>query len=383
MRKRPIIQQRWAGFPIHTYFSNRRGKRHTTVMRKRLMLLVPGVCALSMVLFYFLLEALGDESITSTPAPIVRPEETNSQEMIEAILQIQGQLRSNQLAIEQDEKQAKEAAARNAEVVSNGLQRIEIAFSTQQEDFSARSVRELEIMQSSNRSILIVAGTIASIAFLTMLITGYFQWRASKVWAEISTASTARGGRGSPVAALGISSQPVLSSGPVEDANLRFLRALEQLEKRIQHLEQSSRPTLRIHAPASLSGKDEGLPAASMSSTTAVVSDESKAGQDAQIPALLKHGQSRLKENDLEAALRYFDQALSLKPNHPEALVKKGAILERLKRLSEASECYDLAIAADDTMTSAYLHKGSLYNRLGHFKEALECYEKALQAQEE
>jgi tetratricopeptide (TPR) repeat protein len=337
---------------------------------------MPGICALSIVLAGASLEAFGEENVASTPAPIVQPEETNSQEMFQAILQIQGQLRSNEMAIEQDKKEAKEAAARNADLLSNGLQRIETAFSTQQEDFSIRSARELEAMQSSNRSILIVSGTIASIVVLAMVITGYFQWRASKVWAGISTVS--------PIAALGIGSQPVVPSGPLEDANLRFLRALEQLEKRIQHLEQSSKPTLRIHAPASSFGENEGLSAASMSGPPAVASDQSRASQDqdAQIPALLRHGRSKLKENDLETALQCFDQALSLNPNHSEALVRKGATLELLKRPSEASECYDLAIAADDTMTSAYLHKGRLYNRLGRFKEALECYERALRAQE-
>jgi tetratricopeptide (TPR) repeat protein len=378
------MQQRWTGFPIDPCLSNCRGKGHTSGIGKRLAFCLPGVCALGIVLLCASLEAFGDENVPSPLAPIFAPEETNSQEMLQAILQIQGQLRSNQLAIEQSAREAKEAAAQNADVLSNGLQRIDIAFSTQQEDFSARSARELEGMQSSNRSMLIVAGTIASIAFLTMLITGYFQWRASKVWAEISSVSaTARGGRASPVAALGISSQPLVPSGPLEDANLRFLKALEQLEKRIQHLEQSSKPTLRIHAPASSSGEDEGLSATSMSGPTTVASDQAKASQDPQIPELLRHGQLRLKENNLEAALKCFDQALLLNPNHPEALVKKGATLERLKRPSEAFEYYDLAIAADDKMTSAYLHKGSLYNRLERFKEALECYEKALRAQEE
>jgi len=69
---------------------------------------------------------------------------------------------------------------------------------------------------------------------------------------------------------------------------------------------------------------------------------------------------------------------LALSPNHPEALVKKGTALERLKKLNEAFECYDRAIAADGSMTIAYLHKGGLCSRLERFKEALDCYEKAL-----
>ena len=320
------------------------------------------LCALSMVLPCASSEAVAEENDVLLPIPLVRAEETNSQEVLQAILQIQGQLRSNQLAIEQEAKEAKEAVAQNAEALSNGLKRIETEFSIQVEAFSARSARELEAMQRSNRSALIVTATVGSLAFLTMLITAYFQWSASRVWAEIATASSnSRRQRESHVDSLGISSQPADLSRPVEDVNLRFLGALEQLEKRIHHLEQNP-PALGIQDPALLSAE---------------------AQDDAHIAELLRHGLLRLKENQLETALKCFEQVLSINPNHPEALVRKGTILEQLKKPSEALECYDLAIAADGSMTSAYLHKGRLYNRLERFKEALECYEKALQAQPE
>ncbi len=74
---------------------------------------------------------------------------------------------------------------------------------------------------------------------------------------------------------------------------------------------------------------------------------------------------------------------LALDPNHTEALVKKGAALERLHKLNEAIECYDRAIAVDGSMTTAYLYKGGLYNRLERFKEALQCYEKALRTHDQ
>ncbi len=348
-------------------------------MVKRSTLLAQGVFAFCLVLLCVSLESFADETDAPVGPPIVQPAETNSEELLQAVLQLQGQLRSNQLAIEENARTVKEAAAQNAEALSNGLQKIENAFSAQQEDFSARSVRELEALQTSNHSLLTVAGAIAAIAFLAMLITGYFQWRTSKAWAEVSTLLPAprEGIRGSPVSALGISGQPLVSSGSVEDSSLGVLGAIEKLKKRIQTLEQSFQPALRIHSPASVSEDDKGLPAA-MDGPTTVALD-----QDAQIASLLRLGQSRLKENDLQAALNFFDRALSLNPNQGEALVKKGATLERLKRLPEAFEYYDRAIAANSSLTAAYLHKGGLYNRLERFKEALECYEKALQTQEE
>jgi tetratricopeptide (TPR) repeat protein len=110
-----------------------------------------------------------------------------------------------------------------------------------------------------------------------------------------------------------------------------------------------------------------------------VVDPEALGGDlQARIAARLEQGQSLLKQNDWEAAVHCFDEVLALAPSHSEALVKKGAALERLKKLNEAFECYDRAIAADESMTVAYLHKGGLCSRLERFKEALECYEKAL-----
>jgi tetratricopeptide (TPR) repeat protein len=390
MTKRPITRQRLIGFPLHPCLYNYRGNRTNyrigkSFVKGALALVVRGVFAFNLLLLSASLESFAGESGTPPPTPIGQIEETNSQELVQAILQLQGQICSNQLAIEENEKEAKEAAARNAEALSNGLQKIENAFSAQQKAFSVRSARELEAMQGSNRGILIVAGTFAAVAFLAMLITAYFQWRMSKVWAEISTVlPMPRGlGRGSAVAALGAGDQPLAPSGPVEDSNLRLLAAIEPLEKRIQDLEQSSKPALKPRDPAFLAGHSGNLVAASKSGPTSGGSDPSAINGDARISVLLTQGKSRLKENDSEAALRCFNEVLSLNPNHSEALVRKGATLERLKKLNEAFECYDRAIAADDTMTIAYLHKGGLCNRLERFKEALECYEKALRTQDE
>ena len=105
--------------------------------------------------------------------------------------------------------------------------------------------------------------------------------------------------------------------------------------------------------------------------------------EHARIAELLSQAHSMLDVDNPEAALACFDEVLALEPDHSEALVKKGAALERLHKLNEAIECYDRAIAVDDTMTIAYLHKGGLCNRLERFKEALECYEKALRTHDQ
>jgi tetratricopeptide (TPR) repeat protein len=347
--------------------------------------LMQGLCAFNLVLLSSTRESFADESGTPPPTSIGQFEATNSQELMEAIWALQEQLCYNQLAIEQNQKETKEAGARNAEALSKGLEKVENAFSAQQLAFSALAARELQGMQASNRIVLIVAGTFAGIAFLATLSTGYFQWRTSRAWAQLSTVlPMARGlSRGSAVAALDAADQPSATCSPVEGSNLRLLAAIEQLEKRIQDLQQSSKSALKLPDPAFIAGDRGDLVPASKSGPTAGRSDPSATNGDARISMLLSQGQSRLKENDSEAALRCFDEVLSLNPNHSEALVRKGATLERQKKLNEAFECYDRAIALDGSMTIAYLHKGGLCNRLERFKEALECYEKALRTQGE
>jgi tetratricopeptide (TPR) repeat protein len=98
------------------------------------------------------------------------------------------------------------------------------------------------------------------------------------------------------------------------------------------------------------------------------------------IASLLSNGQSLLNMNDMESALKCFDLALTLQPEHGETLIKKGGALEKAGRLDEAIACYDRAIATDDSMTVAYLHKGGLFNRLARYEEAMQCYERALRS---
>ena len=74
---------------------------------------------------------------------------------------------------------------------------------------------------------------------------------------------------------------------------------------------------------------------------------------------------------------------MKLNLNHAEALVKRGAALEKLKQDDEAIQCYDRAIKADAKMTLAYLYKGGVCNRLERYEEASKCYEQALRTEDE
>ena len=298
--------------------------------------------------------------------PPIHPEETNAQDTLRSYLQLQEQLHTTQLAIERNRQESDAAAARTAEVLAARLQSIEQAL-------AAQRAQELTAMQSSNRVMIIVAGSFAITGFLAMLLVAYFQWRTVSRLAELAAhLPTAPAlGMGSPFGALGQGDGPVVTVGPAERSSLRLLGAMEKLEKRIAELEhipaaaeEGDSANGHKHAPEASNG--HAAPPAELTP----------------IASLLGKGQSLLNLEKPEEALACYEEILKLSPDHPEALVKKGLTLERLRKLDEAIGCYDRAIAADHSMTMAYLYKGGLYNRMERFTEALQCYEQALQSQE-
>lgn len=314
----------------------------------------------------------GSEGTVSN-APVMRAEETNSQELMRSYVQLQEQLHQAQLSIDQTRKEARETAMATAEALTTQLKAIEAALASQR-------ARELEAMQTSNRIMLIMAGTFATLGFAAMVLMAYFQWRTVHGLAEISAVLPAGRGLGQPssVSALGLGE--LQTSRAAEASTAKLLGALEQLEKRILGLERPQRPALeagKTETAGGQNGDEEGEGQAGPGQA-----GEGSVSPERGVRGWLSRGQALLDQDDPAAALAQFEQVLTLNPGHPEALVKKGAALERLGQLREAVECYDRAIVADSTLTVAYLHKGGLFNRMEKFSEALDCYEKALRTQE-
>lgn len=315
--------------------------------------------------------AFGAES-NSPPAIAVKAEDTNSQETLRSYLQLQEQLHATQLAIERTRQETDAAAARNAETLAARLEAIEQSLAVQR-------ARELEAMQSSNRVMLLVAGTFAAIGSLAMLLTALFQWRTIHRFAEVATAlSATRPLAPLPsVAALGPGHAPLITEGAAEQSNLRLLGAIDRLEHRLDELEHAAHPS-STNGSAGPSGSD-APPIESDGEPEPVAPAHSTPGS--RLALLLGKGQSLLNLDQPEEALACFDQVLGIEANHAEALVRKGLALERLRKLNEAIECYDRAIAADGSLTIAYLYKAGLFNRQERFGEALACYDQALRTQ--
>ena len=312
---------------------------------------------------------------SASPAAIPdKADETTIQDTLRAYAQLQEHLHAMQLATERNRQEADAAAAENATAFASRLQGIEHTLTRQR-------AQELEAMQSSNRTMLFVAGLFASLGFLAMLFMAFFQWRIISRLAEISGALPVphAPGAASPAAAPGTGDAPGVTVGLAQQPSQRLIGALERLEQRINQLEHTPNPPL--HEGPSLAQADPA--ASSAGATTAAASPDAAAAPDAaRITMLLGKGQCLLNLGQAEAAVDCFNQVLALDPNHPDALVKKGAALERLRNLDAALACYDRAIAADGSMTVAYLYKGGLFNRMERFGESLECYEQALRTHE-
>jgi tetratricopeptide (TPR) repeat protein len=290
-------------------------------------------------------------------------EETNLQQLLSLSAQLQEQFQALRLAVEKDQQEAKAAATQNTEAVLQGLQVL-------QEALSAQRAREFETLQQSNlamersnRAMLLMAGAVAAIGFLALLIMTWFQWRTGNKLAGLSVAWS------NPGLASGPATSALGSGDAVEEANARLLGAIGQLDQRLVEFK-------RVLASGGNGDLGRG-------SGDVFAAAGSEPGQDPRVAGLLRQATALMNSDNAEAALACFEEVLALAPNHGESLVKKGALLERMHRLNEAIECYDRAIAADSSMTLAYLHKGGLCNRLERFKEALDCYEKALRTHEQ
>ncbi len=209
----------------------------TTVLRvgsrpclvaNHLVVFVGVVVASLLVLLLGLRDSYGAED--TLPAPVdSQLEATNFQGLLHAYLQLQEQLQATQLAIERNRQETKEAVARNAEALSQGLQGI-------QQSIAAQQARDLEAMQRSNKTMLIVVGTFAAMSFLTMLIMTCFQWRMSNGLADITAALPT---------ALGLGAGPAVAARALaEPSALRLPGAAHTPEKRSHELEHHLHPVL-------------------------------------------------------------------------------------------------------------------------------------------
>ncbi|MEO8427522.1 MAG: tetratricopeptide repeat protein [Verrucomicrobiota bacterium] len=309
-------------------------------------------------------------SVPATPADL----QTNTP----AILQLQEQYQDTLRTLGQLRQDAEAASKLSAEAVAARLNLIERTLTAQRQS-------ELESMQSSNRLTLIIAGSIASAGFLALMFTVFFLLRAMNRQSVVAAAMPFRPAlqESFPGGLLNSGELHPAPLNPAEQSSARFLSAIDQLEQRIQDLQNSAngrspagghRPSNGGPVPASSAAKHES---SLREDITAAVGEQSS-----RVALLLGKGQVLFNLNQAENALACFEEVITLEPNNTDALIKKGQALEKLRRMQDAIDSYDRVIAADGSLTVAYLYKGGVFNRLEQFDKALECYEQALRVQD-
>ena len=255
-----------------------------------------------------------------------------------AMLQIQEQLHATRLQMEGNRANAAADAQKNSDALSARLQLLEQAVQNQRavEADTARKTQQLTLM---------LAGVFGLIGLGVMLLMIYYQWRAFKQIAEISTQQNLF-----MVQAGAVHQLTAPSRATVDISNSRLLNVVGQLEHKIRALENG-------HGPLA----------------------EKK---DSAMPDPLADGQKLLDAGEAQKALESFEKVLFAQPDNAAALLKKAAALEKMSRLDEALDFCDRALKRDQSQTVAFLQKGGLLNKLNRHTEALDCFEQALHTQD-
>jgi tetratricopeptide (TPR) repeat protein len=313
--------------------------------------------------------AEGDEPPASpAPSPPASPTtnvSVEAEQHLRTYLKLQEQLHGTLLAIEQARMEASEETRTNAEILATRLELLEKTTLQQRE-------QQAQTLQQSNRTMLVMAGSVVGVGLLALAFSALFQSRGMNRLAEIATGFS--NDRLLLAGGLPPGLQPgerlLLNPESASGANKTLLATIDRLENRIQELEQTAHSILPIRE--SIQPKEELKWSGFRNGNSEAVD---------QLPVLLGKGQVLLSLGDAENALACFDQAIAANPRHAEANVKRGLALERLKRFDEALASYERAIVLNRSLTQAYLCKGSLFNQQERYSEALECYEQALRSE--
>src|SRR5215213_5476201 len=113
--------------------------------------------------------------------------------------------------------------------------------------------------------------------------------------------------------------------------------------------------------------------------TGAVAQTEEAFGDSATDPVrLFERGQSAHARGELEKAIGFYEQALKVKPEFPEAEFQRGNALASLGRLSEAEAAFRLAISYKKNWSLPYSALGALLMRQNRDKDAEQLFRQAL-----
>src|SRR5689334_16224493 len=115
------------------------------------------------------------------------------------------------------------------------------------------------------------------------------------------------------------------------------------------------------------------------SAATIRAQTEEAFGDDATDPVrLFERGQSAHARGELEKALGFYEQALKVRPEFPEAQFQRGNALVSLNRLDEAEAAFRAAISLKKNWSLPYSTLGALLLRRQRDAEAEQLFRQAL-----
>lgn len=99
------------------------------------------------------------------------------------------------------------------------------------------------------------------------------------------------------------------------------------------------------------------------------------------VKILLNNGVSAINNDDIEAAIPYFDQVLKIEPNNTAALVDKGVALGSLQKYDEAITYFDRVLVINPNDINALNNKAAALVKLHKFNEATVLVDQVLKMQ--
>ena len=90
-------------------------------------------------------------------------------------------------------------------------------------------------------------------------------------------------------------------------------------------------------------------------------------------------GASHLARGKTEKALKDFNRAIKIDPNHHDGYFGRADTLNTMGRYEEAIKDYNKALEIEPTLAKAYINRAIAYSHLGQYKKAIADYEKGLQ----
>ena len=85
-----------------------------------------------------------------------------------------------------------------------------------------------------------------------------------------------------------------------------------------------------------------------------------------------------LNQNDVDNAMKYFRNAVSLDPGHYLAWNAMGLAHSMKGRLDEAAKAYEKCLQINPQFSEAHNNLGTVYQEMGHLEQAEQEFRKAL-----